>query len=320
MTQVPPPSPYSAPQPVVPVCYRHPKRETYVRCTRCNRPICPECMSEASVGHQCPECVAEGRKSQRQVKSPFGGTRAGAHGYVTITLIVINVLFELISLYSAHGKGAFGGGWGGLLGSDSPLTNWGAVVGQNAYTYDGAHVAYYVPAGVATGEYYRLFTNMFIHYGLLHLAMNMWALWVIGRVVEAMLGPVRYIVLYMMAGLGGSVAVYLFSPHSPTVGASGAIFGLFGALFVLLRKLRRDTSAIIPVLVLNLVFTFSVPGISIAGHIGGLITGGVLAFAMAYAPVKHRNVLAASAVTALVLLFAVAVIVQTHALQGIQYA
>src|SRR4029077_16533033 len=95
MTQVPPPSPYSAPQPVVPVCYRHPRRETYVRCTRCNRPICPECMNEASVGHQCPECVAEGRRTQRAARTAFGGTIAGAQGYVTKTLIAINVLVQL---------------------------------------------------------------------------------------------------------------------------------------------------------------------------------------------------------------------------------
>jgi len=269
-----------------PVCYRHPSRETYVRCTRCDRPICPDCMRDASVGHQCPECVAEGRRATRPVRTVFGGGAAGREGYVTKALIGINVLLMLLSIYSDRGGDsvAGGSGFGGLLGGSTPLTNWGAVLGL----FQPGPLS---PAeGVAAGEFYRLFTAMFLHYGLIHLAMNMWALWVLGRSLEATLGPLRFLALYLIAGLGGNVAAYLFSrPDAATAGASTAIFGLFAALFIIMRRLGRDTSAVIPILVINLIFTFAVPGISIAGHLGGMVTGAVMAFALAYAPRSRRT-------------------------------
>jgi len=256
----------------VPVCFRHPGRETWVRCTRCERPICPDCMTPAAVGFQCPECVKAGRVPT--TVSPFGGSAAGAHGYVTKTLLGLNILAMLISIISAGGSGMFGGSMGGLMGGSTPFTLWGS---QWAY-------------GVADGQYYRMFTSMFLHYGLLHLALNMWALWILGRNLEAGLGPVRYLALYLLSGLGGSVAVYLFTdPRVATAGASGAIFGLFAGLFIVLRKLGRDTSSVLPVIAANLVFTFLVPGISIAGHLGGLITGALVAVAIAYAPRTGRN-------------------------------
>src|SRR5690349_19348609 len=114
-----------------PVCYRHPARETYVRCTRCDRPICPDCMNEASVGHQCPECVAEGRRTQRPARTAFGGGTSGQRGYVTITLITINVLVALAALVSAGNANSLaGGGFGGLLGGSTPLHHWGALITQ----------------------------------------------------------------------------------------------------------------------------------------------------------------------------------------------
>ncbi|MGI5212741.1 rhomboid family intramembrane serine protease [Plantactinospora sp. CA-290183] len=271
--------------PTTPVCYRHPSRETYVRCTRCERPICPDCMREASVGHQCPECVAEGRRTQRPARTVFGGGAAGRHGYVTKTLLGLNVLLMLLSILSDRGgDSAVGGtGFGGLLGGPTPLTEWGSVVGLFPLPFPADH-------GVAAGEYYRLITAMFLHYGLLHLAMNMWALWVLGRSLEATLGPLRFLGLYLVAGLGGNVAAYLFSlPNQMTAGASTAIFGLFAALFVIMRKLGRDTSAVIPILVINLVFTFTVSNISVAGHLGGLALGAVMALVLAYAPRARRT-------------------------------
>jgi membrane associated rhomboid family serine protease len=309
MTQVP-----STPQPLVPVCYRHPKRETYVRCTRCERPICPECMNEAAVGHQCPECVAEGRRTVRARRTTFGGTMAGTRGYVTISLIVINVLMMIASIASARGQGAFGGGFGGLLGSITPLTEWGAVKGLDTYRSAGGAI-FAVPAGVADGEVYRLVTQMFLHYGPLHLLMNMWALWVLGRVLEGVLGPVRFLTLYLVSGLGGGVAAYAFSPASATAGASGAIFGLFAALFIVLKRLGRDTSSVVPILVINIVISF-VPGISLAGHLGGLVTGAIVAVALAYAPRKSRNLVVAATVAALVLLMVLVVIAQTVSIQA----
>jgi membrane associated rhomboid family serine protease len=278
-----------SPTTAAPVCYRHPSRETWVRCTRCERPICPDCMREASVGHQCPECVADGRRTQRPARTAFGGGRAGQLGYVTKTLIAINVIMMVASIISARGgDAAFGGGWGGLLGGDTPLTNWGSVLGYALY---GAPPELH---GIAAGEYYRLFTAMFLHFGILHVALNMWALWILGRSLEAALGPLRFAVLYVLAGLGGNVLAYLLaSPGVTTAGASTAIFGLFAAIFIVMRRLGRDTSSIIPILVINLVFTFTVPGISWQGHIGGMIIGGVVAAIMAYAPRPNRNVVQA---------------------------
>ncbi len=282
----------------VPTCYRHPDRQTYVRCSRCERPICPDCMHEASVGHQCPDCVAEGRRTQRPVQTAFGGSAAGVHGYVTIGIITVNVLMFLVSLASARtvGKALFGGGLGGLLGGATPLMNKLAVIGPSfqaagdSYSFDLSQAipgfTHYV--GVADGSYYRLFTAMFMHYGLLHLGMNMWALWVLGRPLEAMLGPIRFAVLYLLCGLGGNVAAYLFQPHALSAGASTAIFGLFAALFLVLQKLGRNASAVLPVIIINIVFTLTVPGISIAGHLGGLFTGAVVGAGMAYAPRANR--------------------------------
>src|SRR5215470_17955331 len=246
MTQVPPPTP----QPVVPVCYRHPRREAHVRCTRCNRPICPDCMTEASVGHQCPECVAEGRRTTRSVRTVFGGTAAGVRGWVSAGLVAINTLLLFVSVGTGGGLQAlFGGGYGGLLGRATPLTDAGAVVGECPIQF--SNPPHFVACGVATGEYYRLFTYMFLHYGLIHLATNMVSLLVLGRALEAALGPLRFTVLYLVAGLGGGVACYVFTPTGGTVGASGAIFGLFAALFVVLRRLGRDTTSFIPLLVIN---------------------------------------------------------------------
>jgi membrane associated rhomboid family serine protease len=314
MTQVPPPG--SPEQSTVPVCYRHPGRESYVRCTRCERPICPECMNEASVGHQCPECVAEGRRSQRPVRTLFGATAIGARSYVTITIIAINVLAAIASIASAGGRGLAGGGSGPigfLFGGTTPLLSQGGAVGGSPY--QGSNGLLLGPGGISDGEYYRLLTSMFLHFGVLHLVMNMWALWVVGRILEAVLGPVRFLALYLVAGLGGSLAVYLFDPLGLTAGASGAVFGLFAALFIVLRRMKRDTSSIIPLLVINIIISF-VPGISLAGHLGGLITGAIVAFAFAYAPQKNRNLYAGAAVVVLLALIAVAVVIQTSAIRG----
>jgi membrane associated rhomboid family serine protease len=272
-------------------------------------------MTEASVGHQCPECVAEGRRAQRSARTIFGGSLAGARGYVTLTLIAINVLVMIASAISAGGHGLFGGAFGGLMGGDTPLLHQGSALGASTYenTQTGQHLL--GPGGISAGEYYRLVTNMFLHLGPLHLLMNMWALWVLGRTLETVLGPIRFLVLYLVAGLGGSVAVYVFTPFPGGAGASGAIFGLFSALFIILKRLRRDTSSIIPLLVINLAISF-VPGISLAAHLGGLVTGAMVAFALAYSPAKNRNLYVGVAVGLLLGVMAVAVVVQTTAIRG----
>ncbi|MFI5834258.1 rhomboid family intramembrane serine protease [Micromonospora sp. NPDC051300] len=272
------------PVPTTPVCYRHPDRETWLRCARCDRPICPECMRDAAVGHQCPECVAEGRRTVRPARTAFGGGAAGREGYVTKALIGLNVLMMVFSVISARsGNALAGGGLGGLMGGSTPLTDWGGVIGL-AILPDGSL------GGVADGQWYRLVTAMFLHFGVLHLLLNMWALWVLGRTLEAVLGPLRFLALYLLAGLGGNVAAYVFTaPNRSTAGASTAIFGLFAAIFVIMRRMGRDTSAIVPILVINLIFTFTVPSISVAGHLGGLVVGAVTALVLAYAPRSRRT-------------------------------
>ncbi|MDT5034238.1 MAG: hypothetical protein QOC94_4409 [Actinoplanes sp.] len=293
------------PPTTVPVCYRHPSRETYVRCTRCNRPICPDCMNEASVGHQCPECVAEGKRSQRPARTALGGRVAGrgSAAIATKTLIGINVAVALVS-FAIGGLGSVaGGGLGGLLGSGTTLTEWGAVIGSATYGNP------LVQHGIAHGEWYRLITAMFLHYGLLHLAMNMYALWILGRDMERFLGPARFAVLYLLAGLGGNVAAYLFSaPNAATAGASTAVFGIMAAIFVVLKRLKQSVAPILPVIVINIVFTLLVAGISVAGHFGGLAVGAIVAAILAYAPKANRTLVQAVGCTVvLVILIALAV-------------
>ncbi|MEV1158233.1 rhomboid family intramembrane serine protease [Micromonospora chokoriensis] len=298
--------------PTTPVCYRHPGRETYVRCTRCDRPICPECMREASVGHQCPECVNEGRRSVRPARTAFGGGAAGRHGYVTKALIAVNVLLMLLSIASDRGGDAAvgGSGFGGLMGGSTPLTNWGSVLGLAVFP-DGTL------GGIADGQWYRLITAMFLHYGVIHLLLNMWALWVLGRSLEANLGPLRFGALYLIGGLGGNVAAYLFSAqNSATAGASTAVFGLFAALIIIERKMGRDISQVIPILVINLVFTLTVPGISIPGHLGGLVVGALMALVLAYAPRARRTLVQVVGGAIILLVLVGLVLVRTAYLLG----
>lgn len=239
-------------------------------------------MIVASVGHQCPECVAEGRRTQRQALTHFGGSMAGAHGYVTKALVAINVGIFLLGLALA----------GNPMARGTVLHEWGAVVGPSRFaTEDGIYVLS-LP-GVDDGGFYRLVTAMFLHYGWIHLLLNMYALWVLGRALEAALGPLRFAALYLLAGFGGNVACYVFTPNAFAAGASTAIYGLFAAYFVVLRKLGRDASSVIPIIVINVILTFTIPGISIAGHFGGLVTGAIAGAGLAYAPRMNRTLIQA---------------------------
>ncbi|MGC5009887.1 rhomboid family intramembrane serine protease [Streptosporangium sp. DT93] len=253
--------PSEEPGTVVPTCYRHPGRETYVRCQRCDRPICPDCMRDASVGFQCPECVAEGGKGMRRAQAVFGG-RAVTTPRVTWTLLIINVL-----AYA------------------------GEIVGGNPVVNAFAMSAYDVAYG---GEWWRLVTGAFLHQpmtsgglGLTHILFNMWALYVIGPELERRLGAARFLTLYLLSALGGSVAIYLFGLAA--VGASGAIYGLFGAMFVLGRRLGYDVRGVLWLIGINAVLTFVIPGISWQGHLGGLVTGAVVAAVLAFAPRGNRD-------------------------------
>lgn len=260
-----------------PTCYRHPDRPTYVRCTRCQRPICPECMRSAAVGHQCVVCVNEGAKSVRASRTQFGGVVRPGAPTLTYSLIAVNVLMFVLQMAS-----------GDRLTEE--LTLW------------APGIAFY-------DQYYRLVTSAFLHYGVMHLLFNMWALYVVGPPLEQWLGRLRYGALYALSALGGSVLVYLLTPiNTPTAGASGAIFGLFGAIFVVARKLNLDVRMIAAVVIINLVFTFAGPAlgtgaISWQGHIGGLITGAGIAAAYVYAPSARRNAVQAGVSVAVLLVF-----------------
>jgi membrane associated rhomboid family serine protease len=268
-------------QQAIPVCYRHPGRETYIRCQRCNRPICPDCMNEASVGFQCPECVREGRQAQPAARTAFGGSQAGRNGWVTKALIGLNVVMYVVIVAAGGVRAAIGNGSSLIAGGATKLDVQLGVIGLYS---DGGHLH-----GVAAGEYYRLITAMFVHFGVLHIATNMWALWILGRYLEYALGPIRFLALYLVCGVGGNVAVYLFAPNTLSAGASTAIFGLFATMFFVNRKLGLSNSGVIVLLVINLGLTFFVPNISIAGHLGGLVTGALAGLGLAYAPRRSRT-------------------------------
>ncbi|MFG2088813.1 MULTISPECIES: rhomboid family intramembrane serine protease [unclassified Spirillospora] len=287
--------PSPAPETSVPTCYRHPGRETYVRCTRCDRYICPECMRDAAVGHQCVECVAEGNRSIRRAvpRTPIGARAStSAVPVVSYTLIGACVAMYLAELAS----------W---------RVVWEFMMLGRGVLPDGD------VGGVAEGEWYRLFTTMFLHqrggtFGITHILFNMWALWAVGPALEQVLGRWRFLALYMLSGLGGSVLLYLVGdPASSAVGASGAIFGLFGAFFVVGRKLGGPVGPIVVLLVINLVITFSVPNISWEGHVGGLVVGAALAAAYVYAPAARRRLLHIAAPLVTFALLAALVVVRT---------
>jgi membrane associated rhomboid family serine protease len=171
--------------------------------------------------------------------------------------------------------------------------------------------------GVAHGEYYRLLSAMFLHENITHILFNMWALYVVGVPLEAMLGRGRYIALYFLSGLAGSALAYwLADPRTETVGASGAIFGLFGALFVVGRRLNLDIRPIGLVIGINLLLTFTISGISWQGHIGGLVAGGALAAAWAYAPRSQRTAVQIASSVLMAALIVAVVVARTHSLNG----
>lgn len=225
-------------------CYRHPDRETGVACSRCGRPICPDCMTPTPVGMHCPECAGG-----QTVKRPaLTGQSAGLSSMpVTAALIALNVVAFL------------------------------AELGRESLIVDGG---LFGPA-VADGDWYRLISSGFLHddRSPLHLAFNMVALYFIGRDLEVWLGPKRLLALYFVALLGGSLGALLIEPDSLTVGASGAVYGLFGAFYLIARDRGAVDVAqsLLVILGINLLFTFTVPNISVGGHLGGLAAGGLAA-------------------------------------------
>jgi membrane associated rhomboid family serine protease len=245
-------------------CYRHPDRVTGLSCSECGRSICTECMTMAPVGIRCPEHSgrAEGveRVTQGVKRASFGGVGAK----VTRALIFINVAVYVAELATG----------GGVNGVNSVIYEKGVLV-TSALTSSGEIV------GLAHGDWWRLITSAFLHYGPFHLLLNMLALYWFGSLLEQRIGSGRFLALYLVSGLAGSAGALLWSPNAATVGASGAIFGILGAGLVL--EQQRDYvfgGSALGIIIINFIFTFSISSISKGGHIGGLIGGIVCALGL----------------------------------------
>lgn len=268
-----PPNPAAEPQAALPGCWWHPNRPTGLSCSRCGRPACPDCLREAPVGFQCTDCVHSGTQQQRRQhrgyqEAGFGqrtvfGARLSQSVLVTQAILAVNVLVFLITVVQA-----------GSL-NDNEL----AAVFQ--------HGALYGDATLGHDEWWRVITNGFLHFGPIHIAVNMFSLWMMGRSLEQVTGRGRYLALYFVSMLGASAAVLLFGNPGGfpgTAGASGALFGLMGAYAVTVLKLRLNPTGLLVTLALNAFITFGIPGISIWAHAGGLVTGALVTVALLYAP------------------------------------
>lgn len=252
----------------LPACVRHPDRPTGLRCVRCDRPACPDCLREASVGYQCVDCVAEGNKGVRQARTVAGArAQQGVRAMVVVPVLIgLNVLVFGITALQAQ-----------------------SVVDNNRASLflDGS----LIPSLVAGGEYWRLLTSGFLHfgnyggYGPIHLIFNMFALYVLGRDLEVALGRIRFLTVYLLSLFGGSVAVMLFGgAYDQVAGASGAIYGLFGGIAVVVFRAKMNPRPVLILLGINIFLSIALPGISLLGHLGGLVVGALATAAMVYAP------------------------------------
>ena len=252
--------PNREPSAVSAVCFRHPDRSTGLKCSRCGRSACPECLREAPVGFHCVQCVAQGNREVRQATTVTGARPSRAAPMVTYGLIGVNVLVFLLT----------------VVGAGSLMSNESSQIFSEFALW---------PYGVAQGEWWRVIGSGFLHYGPVHLLMNMFALYILGRDMETVLGRGRYFAVYAVSLIGGSASVMLFStPTTATAGASGAIFGLMGGLVVVLLKLKQSLVPIIAVVALNVYISLTVPSISLVGHLGGLLFGALATAVLVYAP------------------------------------
>ena len=257
-------------------CYRHPDERTGVHCTRCGRPICPDCMTEAPVGHHCPTCVAEAGKGVRRVRRPLPRPRS-----VTSALLALNIGVFVAGLLL-----------GGLRGQD-PLLEAGAMV----------------PIAVAQGEWWRLVTAMFLHVGPMHLAFNALALYVFGALVEQALGAARYLAVYLVAGFAASAFSFaLGSVDRAAAGASGAVFCLLGAWLVYnlrrrsLSLARSNVQGALMLIAINVAIGFAIPRIDNLAHLGGLAAGIAAGFlAEGFGPWRTRRLTRVGGLAALTL-------------------
>jgi membrane associated rhomboid family serine protease len=238
------------------VCYRHPDRPAGVRCQRCDRPICPSCMNSAAVGFQCPSCFNEGVKSVPRTRTSLGGIQRGNPQVVTISLLAINVLV-FIAVRTGSSR----------IVNDLVL----------------------VPV-LVDSEPWRLLTSAFTHVQIFHIFANLFMLWQLGPPLEQMLGRLRFLILYLLSALGGGIAVWLFSaPGSATLGASGAVLGLVGALLVVHRARGLDITWILGYVAITAVLSVLIPSISWQGHLGGFVTGAAVAWIFLQTANRRRN-------------------------------
>lgn len=273
-------------------CYRHPDREAYISCQRCERMICPDCMRDASVGFHCPECVTEGAKTIRAPRTIAGGAVSANVGRVSFVLIGLNIAAYVLTL-------ATGGNDGGLF-------QHGAMLPQSAINISGEELT-----GVDDGAYWRLLTSAFLHGSLLHIAFNMYALYLFGPFVEKALGTARFIAAYLTTALVASVFVYWLSePRSLTIGASGAVFGLFGMALLLLLKAKQDVTTLLVLLAINAVISLQ-GSISWQGHLGGFVSGCILGAAFAYAPRERKQLVQVLVFAGVWIAMIVAIVIRT---------
>ncbi|HEV2780362.1 MAG TPA: rhomboid family intramembrane serine protease [Actinophytocola sp.] len=263
MTTPPEPPDSWGTQAAMPSCVRHPDRPTGLRCTRCDRPACPECLREASVGYQCVDCVNEGRRTVRRART-VAGAEPSQRLIVVPALILLNLVVFAVTAYQAQSIGN----------------------NQNSELFIDWHLR---PTLVAYGEWWRMFTSGFLHQGPVHIALNMIALYVLGRDLEPLLGRLRFAAVYFVSMLGGAVAIMLFgNANQPVAGASGAVFGLMGGIAVVLLRLKLNPGPALGIIALNVFISITLPNISLLGHLGGLVVGAVATAAMVYAPARSR--------------------------------
>ncbi len=240
---------------------RHPDRVSYVRCQRCGRPVCAECQRPAPVGVQCVDCVAKAARAARPTHTELGGRARGGRPTVTMAIIAVCVVSYVLQL---------------------TVPTWTS--------------RWWFAPSLGVDQPWRFLTAAFLHSpgSVLHIVFNMVALWTVGPYLEGTLGRARYLTLYLVSAVGASVGAVALAPvvggwNQAMVGASGAVFGLFGAVLVVLRRLGRSAGGIIGVIVLNGVLSLVLPGIAWQAHLGGLVTGALLGAAFAYAPAARRR-------------------------------
>jgi membrane associated rhomboid family serine protease len=265
------------------VCVRHRDRATPLSCTRCGRPACPECLRPASVGAQCVDCVREAGRGTRRRRT-VAGAEPGGRPFVVPLLIGLNVAVFVWTVIQARSI---------TSNFNSPLFDAWALE----------------PGLVRDGEWWRVVTSGFLHIGPIHLLFNMMALWVLGRDMELVLGRGRFLALYLISLLGGAAAVMLFyGPTDSVAGASGAVFGLMGGLAVVLKRMHVPAGQVIGLIAVNVVISVVIPGISLIGHLGGLVVGAAGTAALVYTPPTRNQAAVQAAALGVLTLLVLAVI------------